>query len=48
MSLKLSRNKVNHITKQIVDYIESDEDSDYNVDIGEVRKPSTMGSMLQV
>lgn len=37
MSLKLSRNKVNFLTKQIVDYIESNDDSDYLVDIGEVR-----------
>ena len=37
MSLKLSRNKINHIAKQIVDYIESNEESDYMVDIGEVR-----------
>lgn len=40
MSLKLSRNKVNHITKQIVDYIESNEEIDYLVDIGEVRLKS--------
>ncbi len=37
MSLKLSRNKVNHITKQIVDYIEENEANDYLVGIGEVR-----------
>jgi hypothetical protein len=37
MSLKLSRNKVNFLTKQIVDYIESNDDSDYLVEIGEVR-----------
>ena len=37
MSLKLSRNKINCLTKQIVDYIESNEDIDYLVDIGDVR-----------
>jgi hypothetical protein len=37
MSLKLSRNKVNFLTKEIVDHIESNENSDYLVDIGEVR-----------
>ncbi len=37
MSLKLSRNKVNHITKQIVDYIEADDENDYMIEIGEVR-----------
>jgi hypothetical protein len=37
MSLKLSRNKVNFLTKEIVDHIKANENSDYLVEIGEVR-----------
>lgn len=37
MSLKLSRNKVNFLTRLIVDYIETNEDVDYLEDIGNIR-----------
>ena len=37
MSLKLSRNKVNHLTRLIVDYIENNEELDYAEDIGNIR-----------
>ena len=37
MSLKLSRNKVNYLTRLIVDYIEKNEDLDYMEDIGDIR-----------
>jgi hypothetical protein len=37
MSLKLSKNRVNYITKLIVDYIEKSDDIDYNEDIGNIR-----------
>jgi hypothetical protein len=37
MSLKLSRNKVNFLTRLIVDYIEKNEDVDYLEDIGNIR-----------
>ena len=37
MSHKLSRNKVNHLTRLIVDYIESNEELDYVEDIGNIR-----------
>jgi uncharacterized protein len=37
MSLKLSKNKVNFMTKLIVEYIESNEEIDYSDDIGNIR-----------
>ncbi len=37
MSLKLSKNKVNLLTKLIVDYLEKSEDVDYIEDIGNIR-----------
>ena len=37
MSLKLSRNKVNSLSKLIVDHIENNEDLDYVEDIGNIR-----------
>jgi len=37
MTLKLSRNKVNHLTRLIVDYIEKNEDLDYRDDVAEIR-----------
>ena len=37
MTLKLSRNKVNHLTRLIVDYIEKNEDIDYRDDMSEIR-----------
>lgn len=37
MSLKLSRNKVNCLSSLITDYIENNEDMDYNADIGNIR-----------
>jgi uncharacterized protein len=37
MSLKLSKNKVNLLTKLIVDYLEKSDDVDYNEDIGNIR-----------
>ena len=37
MSLKLSRNKVNHLTRLIMDYIENNEELDYSDDIGNIR-----------
>ena len=37
MSLKLSKNKVNFLTKLIVDYLEKSEEVDYNEDIGNIR-----------
>lgn len=37
MSLKLSRNKVNHLTRLIVGYIENNEEIDYLEDIGDIR-----------
>ena len=37
MSLKLSRNKVNHLTRLIVNHIENNEDTDYQGDIGNMR-----------
>jgi uncharacterized protein len=37
MSLKLSKNKVNCMTKLIVDYIEKNDDIDYNDEIGNIR-----------
>jgi hypothetical protein len=37
MSLKLSRNKVNHLTRLVVGYIEDNEEIDYMGDIGNIR-----------
>lgn len=37
MTLKLSRNKVNHLTRLIVDYIENNEELDYREDVGGIR-----------
>jgi hypothetical protein len=37
MSLKLSKNRVNFLTKLIVDFIQSSEDIDYTEDIGNIR-----------
>lgn len=37
MSLKLSRNKVNYLTRLIIDYIEINEELDYVEDIGNIR-----------
>jgi hypothetical protein len=37
MSLKLSRNKVNYLTRLVVDYIENNEEIDYLGDIGDIR-----------
>jgi hypothetical protein len=37
MSLKLSRNKVNYITKLIIDYIQQNEELDYVEDLGDIR-----------
>jgi len=37
MSLKLSKNRVNFLTKLIVDSIESSEDIDYSGDLGNIR-----------
>ena len=37
MSLKLSKNRVNYLTKLIVDSIESSEDIDYSGDLGNIR-----------
>ncbi len=37
MSLKLSRNKVNHLTRLVVNYIENNEEIDYVGDIGDIR-----------
>jgi hypothetical protein len=37
MSLKLSRNKVNHLTRLIVNHIESNDDIDYQGEIGNMR-----------
>lgn len=37
MSLKLSKNKVNFITKLLVDYMENSEEIDYNEEIGDIR-----------
>jgi hypothetical protein len=37
MSLKLSRNKVNCLSSLITDYIENNEEMDYNADIGNIR-----------
>jgi hypothetical protein len=37
MSLKLSRNKVNCLSSLVTEYIESNEDLDYIVEIGNIR-----------
>jgi hypothetical protein len=37
MSLKLSKNRVNFLTKLIVDSIQSSEDIDYTEDLGNIR-----------
>lgn len=37
MSLKLSKNRVNYLTKLIVDYLQKSEDIDYSCDIGDIR-----------
>jgi uncharacterized protein len=37
MSLKLSKNRVNYLTKLIVDFIEKSDEIDYNDDIGNIR-----------
>lgn len=37
MSLKLSRNKVNHITKLIIDYIQQNEELDYVGELENIR-----------
>jgi hypothetical protein len=37
MSLKLSKNRVNFLTKLIVDYLQKNEDIDYSGDIGNIR-----------
>ncbi len=37
MSLKLSRNKVNYLTRLIIEYIENNEELDYVEDIGDIR-----------
>jgi hypothetical protein len=37
MSLKLSKNRVNYLTKLVVDYIENSDEVDYTDDIGNIR-----------
>jgi len=37
MSLKLSKNRVNYLTKLIVEFIENSDEVDYNDDIGNIR-----------
>ena len=37
MSLKLSKNRVNFLTKLIVDFIETSDEVDYSDDIGNIR-----------
>ncbi|MBN2399562.1 MAG: DUF507 family protein [Candidatus Aminicenantes bacterium] len=37
MSLKLSKNRVNFLTKLIVEYIETSDEVDYSDDIGNIR-----------
>jgi len=37
MSLKLSKNRVNFLTKLVVDYIEKSDEVDYTDDIGNIR-----------
>jgi len=37
MSLKLSKNRVNFLTKLVVDFIQKSEDIDYLEDIGNIR-----------
>ena len=37
MSLKLSKNRVNYLTKLIIDFIEENDEIDYSEDIGNIR-----------
>jgi hypothetical protein len=37
MSLKLSKNRVNYLTKLIVEFIENSDEVDYNDDLGNIR-----------
>lgn len=37
MSLKLSKNRVNYLTKLIVEHIQTSDDIDYSGDIGDIR-----------
>ncbi len=37
MSLKLSRNKVNYMTKLIINHIKDHEEADYNGELGDLR-----------
>jgi len=37
MSLKLSKNRVNYLTKLVADYIEKSDEVDYTDDIGNIR-----------
>ncbi len=37
MSLKLSKNRVNYLTKLVVDYIQNSDEIDYTDDIGNIR-----------
>lgn len=37
MNLKLTKNKINHLTRIITDYIQSNDEIDYNVEIGNIR-----------
>lgn len=37
MSLKLSKNRVNYLTKLIVEHIQTSDDIDYSGDIGNIR-----------
>ena len=37
MSLKLSKNRVNFLTKLVVDYIQNSDEVDYTDDIGNIR-----------
>jgi len=37
MSLKLSKNKINHLTKLLVEYLEKSDEIDYIDDIGNIR-----------
>ena len=46
MSLKLSKNKVNLLTKLIVDYLEKSEEVDYNEDIGNIRLAVISGAFI--
>jgi hypothetical protein len=37
MSLKLSKNRVNYLTKLVADYIQTSEEVDYKEDLGNIR-----------